>query len=87
MTTVVVTTPSPAQAVEELPLTTLPQVFAANHDRAERANPSRQMQRSGIRNRGQESRVSTDGIQNDETGAGTAIPAPADDERAQGIES
>jgi hypothetical protein len=85
MATVVVTAPSPVQAVEKFPLTTSPQVYAANHDRAERADPSREMQQSGIRNRGVESRVSTDGIQNDDTHAGTATLAPADEERARGI--
>jgi len=85
MATIVVPAPSPVQAVEGLPLTSLPQVYAANHDRAERADPPRKMQQSGIRNRGAESRVSTDGIQNDETRARAATRAPADDERARGI--
>lgn len=65
MSTGVLTTASPVLRVaEKLLLATPPQVYAANHDSAERADPSREMQQSGIRHRGVEG-FARDGIQND----------------------
>lgn len=88
MTSIAVATASPAQAVEELPLTTPRQGYAANDDRAEQGDPSREMQQPGIRNRGVEERVPRNATQDDEPQARSAqaASAPADDERTQGIQ-
>ncbi|TVY58597.1 hypothetical protein LCER1_G001571 [Lachnellula cervina] len=85
MTSIAVATASPAQAFEELPLTTPRQGYAANDDRAEQGDPSREMQQPGIRNRGVEERVPRNATQDDEPRARSAqaASAPADDERTQ----
>lgn len=87
MATIVIEATTHAQGAEELPVARTTQLYAANHDSAERADPPQEMQDSGVRLRGVEggvSRIATRANDSTTETANVPLTEAAGNEQAQG---